>query len=313
MRRLLAAAGVAAIIAAPLALPGVASANRLGPTLRVGGAVTTPATYTSAGLAALPQTTVTVTTPGRHGSRTHTDQGVDLEALVNTAAPVLPAGAKNANLRVVITVAGDHGSRTFALGELDLNFGNHPALLALREDGRPVPGGPELVVPGDKTRARSVDQVSRVTVGVESPAAVAPASPGGIEVIAGRYSKQLSAARLAALPAKRLMVSFQAGTAPQTHTETGPTLASVLAAAHIAVGPDTWVAAVGSDGYIATVTPAEATFGGRPLLISTIEDGVAQTQPRLVTDGDVKGGRYVSGVYDLVVGNGALPPVPSHH
>ncbi|MGO8888428.1 MAG: hypothetical protein ACLP8X_31730 [Streptosporangiaceae bacterium] len=27
--------------------------------------------------------------------------------------------------------------------------------------------------------------------------------------------------------------------------------------------------------------------------------------PRLVTDGDIKGGRYVSGVYDLVVGQGA--------
>jgi hypothetical protein len=55
-------------------------------------------------------------------------------------------------------------------------------------------------------------------------------------------------------------------------------------------------------------SPAEATVGGRPLLISTIEDGVALAQPRLVTDGDVKGGRYDSGLFDLVVGNGALPP-----
>jgi hypothetical protein len=35
------------------------------------------------------------------------------------------------------------------------------------------------------------------------------------------------------------------------------------------------------------------------------ENGTALTEPRLVADGDVKGGRYVSGVYDLVAGQGA--------
>jgi hypothetical protein len=42
--------------------------------------------------------------------------------------------------------------------------------------------------------------------------------------------------------------------------------------------------------------------GGRKLLISTVEDGVALSQPRLIAGGDVKGGRYVSGVVDLAVG-----------
>jgi hypothetical protein len=64
------------------------------------------------------------------------------------------------------------------------------------------------------------------------------------------------------------------------------------------------VAAVGSDGYVATVTPAEAFVGGKQLLVSLNEDGVAQAQPRLVVSGDVKGGRYVSGVDNLVVGGG---------
>jgi hypothetical protein len=103
--------------------------------------------------------------------------------------------------------------------------------------------------------------------------------------------------------ARRL--TFLAGTTPQTDTETGPTLAAVLAAAHIIPGLNTWVAAVGSDGYVAAVTPAEALVGGRPLLISLIENGTALTAPRLVAGGDVKGGRYVSGVYDLVVGRAA--------
>jgi len=79
----------------------------------------------------------------------------------------------------------------------------------------------------------------------------------------------------------------------------------VLRAARVPEGLSTWVAAVGSDGYVATVTPAEAWVGGRPLLVSLAEEGVTLSAPRLVTDGDIKGGRYVSGVYDLVVGDGA--------
>jgi len=85
----------------------------------------------------------------------------------------------------------------------------------------------------------------------------------------------------------------------------------VLRAAHIRSGLGTWVAAVGSDGYVATVTPAEAWVGGRPL-ISLNEDGTPLAQPRLVTGGDVKGGRYVSGVVDLVVGQGPFPGWPWH-
>jgi hypothetical protein len=77
------------------------------------------------------------------------------------------------------------------------------------------------------------------------------------------------------------------------------------ARAGLRIGRDTWVVAVASDGYVATVTPGEARFGGRPLQISLVEDGVALAQPRLVVDGDVKGGRYVSGVTKLVVGEGS--------
>ena len=100
-------------------------------------------------------------------------------------------------------------------------------------------------------------------------------------------------------------MTFIAGTTSQTDTETGPALAAVLLAAHVLPGLATWVAAVGDDGYVATVTPAEALVGARPLLISLAENGTALPEPRLVADGDVKGGRYVSGVYDLVVGQGA--------
>lgn len=121
----------------------------------------------------------------------------------------------------------------------------------------------------------------------------------------GKRQVVLPAAELARLPRRTLTVTFVAGTASQTDTETGPTLAAVLAAARIIPGLNTWVAAVGDDGYVAAVTPAEALVGGRALLISLTENGTALAEPRLVADGDVKGGRYVSGVYDLVVGEGA--------
>jgi hypothetical protein len=65
--------------------------------------------------------------------------------------------------------------------------------------------------------------------------------------------------------------------------------------------PDTPVVAVGDDGYGAAVTLAEETTGGRPLLLSTVEDGAALALPRLVPLGDVKGGRYVFGVTALEV------------
>ena len=44
----------------------------------------------------------------------------------------------------------------------------------------------------------------------------------------------------------------------------------------------------------------------RPQQLSLNEDGVTLDQPRPVVDGDVKGGRYVSGTVDLVVGHGPI-------
>jgi hypothetical protein len=304
VHRLIAAVTTAALLAGPLARPLSAGAEPSA-TLSVDGAVAAPASYTLDDLAALPQTTEAVSTPGPHGPVLHVDEGVTLETLVTLASPTLPV-AKNALLRIVVTVTGDDATRTFALGELDPNFGNHGALVAIDQDGRLLDDGPELVVPGDTTAGRFVRRVRRVVVGVESPTPSAPPS-GAIDVVTSSRSTELSAADLEALPSETLSVAFVAGTATQHHVESGPTLASVLAAADVRTGPDAWVAAVGSDGYVATVTPAEARIGGRPLLISLSEDGVPLARPRLVADGDVKGGRYVSLLVDLVIGRGAVP------
>jgi hypothetical protein len=287
--------------------PALASgANGLGPVLSVGGEVTSPATYTAAQLAKLPQTTATVTVGFGHV----TDTGVLLETLVSDAGPAYPASllnTKNELLRLTATVRGAGGREvTFAVGELDSSFGNHPALLALTQNGHSIPFAPELVVPGDRAPLRFVPRVSLVTVGIAT-APVTDTSPSNgspVEIIDGRHMVTLSAALLARLPAEILKVSFGGPTGLQSHTEVGPSLAEALAAAGIRPTANTWVAAVGDDNYVATVTPAEQFVGGRPLQLSLNEDGVALAQPRLVTDGDVKGGRYVSGVVDLYVGAG---------
>jgi hypothetical protein len=233
-------------------------------------------------------------------------EGVSLETLVDTSSPELPA-VKNALLTAIITVRGWAGTqRTFALGELDPSFGDHPAYLALEEGGVPLPE-PELVVPGDSNGARTVPGVSQIGVAIEDPAVTAPSEVGALEVQDGSHTTVLSPAELAALPEQTLTVTFIAGSGSETKTETGPTLDEVLRAAHIWPDLNTWVAGVGSDDYVATVTPAEAWVGGRPLLISLVEDGqtfLSQGEgPRLVTDGDVKGGRYDTGMDDLLVGD----------
>lgn len=283
-----------------LALGSVTAGAWAAHSVTVDGAVAKPATYDLAALSAMEQTAVRVSEPRGSKGGSHTERGVLLEDLANLSQPQLPR-AKNALLRVALTVRGDNGRGvTFALGELDANFGNHPAVLSIWEDGVPL-RTPKLVVAGDTAPARFVDRVERITVGVENPVRTTPPA-GGLDVLGGRRTISLSSELLHALPARTLSVSFVAGTGAQRHTEEGPTLRAVLAAAHIQPSPDTWVAAVGSDGYVALVTPAEAVYGGKTLLISTVEDGVALAQPRLVVDGDIKGGRYVSVMVDLVVG-----------
>ena len=289
------------------AIPAAAVVGRpAGQVLEVGGEVSSPTAYTAAQLAALPQTTVTLTL----GRQQVTDTGVLLETLVADAAPTYPTSllnTKNELLRVTVTVRGaGRGAVTFAAGELDPGFGNHPALLALTQDGRPIPRGPELVVPGDRSPVRSVPRVSAVTVGIATaPATTAAPSAGSpVEIIDGRRVVALSATRLARLPEETLKVSFEGPGGVQADTETGPALLEVLALAGIRPTLNTWVAAVGDDNYVATVTPAEQFAGGRPLQLSLIENGAALPQPRLATDGDVKGGRYVSGMVDIYVGVG---------
>jgi len=276
-------------------------------TLSVSGEVSLPMTYTLEQLSALPQTTVTISIDGHQVA----DTGVLLETLVSTAKPAFPStlpNTKNQLLRVTATVRGDeHRPVTFSLGELDPAFGNHPALLALTENGRRIAGGPQLVVAGDRLPLRFVRGVSEVTVGIASAPATNTTPAAGSPVVLHRYGHALTltAAFLNRLHKESLTVSFIGPGGTQSHTEVGPALLEVLRFGDAFFDPfNTWVAAVGSDNYVATVTPGEQLVGGRELQLSLVEDGTTLAQPRLVAGGDVHGGRYVSGTVDIYVGTG---------
>ena len=273
----------------------------------VTGAVTTPATYSEAQLAAMPQTTFTV---NRHrGGGRVSATGVPLEGLIATAQPTVDPAIKNGLLRVTVSVSGRVGPPvTFGEGELDPSFGNHPAYLALTVDGHNL-RAPALIVPGDDQPIRDVAAVSTITVGVHSPTPTAGFTPGTLTVEEHSHTTTLTAAELSALPPETLQASFLAGTTTTDVTEVGPSLDEVLRAAHVALGVGTWVAGVGDDGYVAVVTPAEQWVGGKYLQISLNENGSPLAEPRLVVDGDVKGGRYVSGLVDLVVGHASRPRI----
>jgi hypothetical protein len=300
-------AGLIAATALALAcatLPAYARDNGRG--VAIDGAVSMHTTYSFAQLAALPQTTAVVT----FGNHQVTDSGVLLETLITAASPAYPASlpnTKNKLLRVTATVRGTgHQEVTFAVGELDPNFGDHPALLALTRNGMPIDGGPQLEVPADTGPQRFVSDVSEVAVGIASaPATNTSPSPGNPALlINGNHTVTLDGALLNRPRQETLNVSFGGPGGVESHTEVGPPLLDLLRLAGVDPTFNTWVAAVGSDNYVATVTPGEQIVGGRQLELSRIEDGVALAQPRLVADGDVKGGRYVSGVVNVYVGTG---------
>ncbi len=285
-------------------LPAYARDN--GGSVAVTGEVNSPITYSAAQLAMLQQTSVTFTL----GTRQVTDTGVLLETLVTGAGPAYPASllnTKNELLRVTATVRGAaHNQVTFAVGELDSNFGNHPALLALTQNGKPIDGGPQLVVPGDRAPLRLVSGVSEVSVGIATAPATTTSPSAGSPVVFfnGTRRVTLSSAFLNRLPRESLTVSFQGPGGTQSHTEVGPPLLETLLLAGSVPTFDTWVAAVGSDNYVAAVTPGEQLVGGRQLQLSLVEDGTPLAQPRLVAGGDLKGGRYVSDVVDIYAGTG---------
>ncbi|MGH3379093.1 MAG: molybdopterin-dependent oxidoreductase [Actinoallomurus sp.] len=121
-------------------------------------------------------------------------------------------------------------------------------------------------------------------------------------------------AELRAFPQHTVTVEFGSGGGVEKHTFTGPLLTDVATAAGPRFDPAVkndslrfFVAATGSDKYRAIVSWGEIdpAFGARQVLLATAQDGAPlDTEgPRLVVPGDAKGGRYVSAVVQVYVGD----------
>ncbi|MGO8846996.1 MAG: hypothetical protein ACLQFI_17010 [Methylocella sp.] len=147
----------------------------------------------------------------------------------------------------------------------------------------------------------------------------------------------LTAPQIAALPGQEtLNITYlnHLGVA-QTHSETGPTLWTVLsiAAGGIKVPPPTvneyvgepaaqttlYIVVIGTDGYETVVSEGEIDqgFGNAPILLSYAEDGVVLSKvpynsteykgpAQLVVPTDTHGGRYANQICRIKVANGAL-------
>jgi hypothetical protein len=151
------------------------------------------------------------------------------------------------------------------------------------------------------------------------------------------FPVSLTPAQIAALPGQQtLNITYlnHLGVA-QAHSETGPTLWTVLsiAAGGIKVPPPTpnqyaaepaiqttlYIVVVGTDGYQTVVSEAEIDpgFGNAPILLAYAEDGVPLAKvpynstefkgpAQLVVPTDTHGGRYANQICRIKVASGAL-------
>jgi len=131
----------------------------------------------------------------------------------------------------------------------------------------------------------------------------------------------VSVADMQTLTRRTVEVTFQSGSGEQHHTYAGVLLWDVVNRATMQLTPDRkndvlrkYVVITARDGYEAMVSLGEIdpNFGNRPYLLAWEQDGQPLTGDdgpiRLVTPGDVKGGRYVTGVITIEVRDIDSPP-----
>jgi hypothetical protein len=326
MRRL----ALVCILAASAGICDSASgAGAIVPSVTVNGsALGSPITLKTSELAVLPQQTMKVTI----GGQSVTESGPTLLSLLTYAGVAFNAACKNDELRYWIEVTNGKGAAAVVTaGEADPGFGNRPAILSIDENGSFLTAsGPRLVL-GNDSGSRDLQHVTTITVGRATPqlpaagcattGAVTPPTPGSV-VINGDVSNPttLSWSQLQSMTSTTSTVSFLQGTSPQSHTETGPSLASIVALAKpktLACDPNDanrfYVEITsGEDGYTATMSYAEIQQDNA--MMSLTEDGQSQSAvgPRSTAPGDVKGGRYVSGAAVITIVRAPTEvPIPS--
>jgi DMSO/TMAO reductase YedYZ molybdopterin-dependent catalytic subunit len=129
----------------------------------VTGTVSKPLTLTVADLSAEPLVTIHSSFNTSHGVETADYAGMPLWVVLQKAG-VVDGTAKGGHLRHGILVTGADGYGVLlSIGEIDPDFANDGAILAVQKDGKALEERVRLVVPGDKKGGRSVRHV----VGIE--------------------------------------------------------------------------------------------------------------------------------------------------
>lgn len=265
------------VAAASPSASSTTTAAPAGVTLTAAGG--TARTWTVAQLAALP--TVTVTSAG--GTPV---SGVPLPQ-VAAAAGSTPSTA--AAPFVTYDVTGPTGSVLLTRAESDPTIGDHPALLAV------VKGRIDLVVPQDRTPARTLVGVTSVKVSTVSPAAAQP-SPGAASIVVrdGGSSETVS---LTALGPKDYTLKRPGGAVSQ---ERGVRLTDVLTSAGVSVTSNQLITVSGPSGS-AILTGGELISNVQEVGFSVRHDGRALSGPLFLISGDVSTARSVTDATTVTV------------
>ncbi len=130
--------------------------------VKLDGAVKTPASYSLADLSAMSSASVSLTIQG-HDAASGSWKGVPLMALVEKAGTVEEKG-HGAYLQHVIIARGTDGyGVAIAIGEIEPKFEGKQAIVAYQKDGAAL-ASLRLIIPGDSHAGRDVRDLAELTV-----------------------------------------------------------------------------------------------------------------------------------------------------
>jgi len=135
-------------------------------TIKIDGAVVTPATISLNDLLPYPSTYQNIAFSAGGTLTIHRYTGLLLWDVLQKIGIQPKAGVKNSIItRYAILNATDGYSLTLALGEIAPQFGGHQVLLAYKEDDAFITEGfARLVFPGDKAGGRAISCIKSITV-----------------------------------------------------------------------------------------------------------------------------------------------------
>ena len=146
--------------------PTFAQEASASPTLKIGGAVSTPLVLSLDDLKRMPRTTLAVLNP--HENKTEVYEGVLVEELLKRAGVPHGENLRGAALATYVIFEAEDGYRvTFSIAELDSGILESGVMVADTKDGAALPpkvGPLRLVAPHEKRPARWVRMLKTITV-----------------------------------------------------------------------------------------------------------------------------------------------------